>query len=697
MKSRVFLFIIAAFLALSAMAQHNVKIYDLLNELKYAKQDTTKADIFLALAKEYYPSDVTKAVGKAELALVIATNKNDSRRRFDALVLLVEASQQQQNLTLAARYLAQAQSLSPKILSLSQKAKLYGLEGNLFLSLEDFDKSQNAFQQQLKIYEANPQWATPAEIAKIHFSLGELNFLQKAIKDAIVSFQKALQLIAATNDVHSRVATLNALGKANFQLKDYEKGLTYINDAVYLSESLSDKGLVADIFLTAAIALKALGKEDEALDKISQAQTYGESINNQYIVAKSKLMQGKIYEQGSQRNRAPVLFQEALHISWLANNKALTKEIYEALYQYYDGKDDVKNAHFYLKGLVSIRDSLKAEEQSKEYMINKIRFETEEKEAENQKLAAKQLSNEVTIQRQKMSNYVLIILLLIGCAGGYFLFQNLKRKKAYNEVLGKEVQRRTEELRLSNDSILQTNKKLEQSNSELERFAYIASHDLKSPLRNIISFMNLIERKLKNTEDKDIKEYLRFVTENATQMNVLIQDVLEFSRLDTEGSTLRIEKIDLNDTLMLAVQNLQENLQQSGGEIVSAKLPVIYANSVHFLQLLQNIVGNGLKYNQEEKPIVTIKHKEINNQHILSIHDNGIGIAPQYHDQIFEMFKRLHTKEEYKGTGIGLAICKKIVASFGGKIWIESEVGKGSTFFVSMPIQEKHQLKMVTA
>jgi two-component system, chemotaxis family, sensor kinase Cph1 len=292
---------------------------------------------------------------------------------------------------------------------------------------------------------------------------------------------------------------------------------------------------------------------------------------------------------------------------------------------------------------------------------------------------------------------VLVFLLLAVCVGGYFLYQSLKRKKAYNEILGKEVQRRTEELRLSNDSILQTNKKLEQSNSELERFAYIASHDLKSPLRNIISFMNLIQRKLKNTEDKDIKEYLRFVTENATQMNVLIQDVLEFSRLDTEASTLRIEKIDLNDTLMLAVQNLQENLQQSGGEIVSSKLPIIHANSVHFLQLLQNIVGNGLKYNQDEKPIVTIKHKELNNQHILSIHDNGIGIAPQYHDQIFEMFKRLHTKEEYKGTGIGLAICKKIVGSFNGKIWIESEVGKGSTFFISVPIEEKHQLRMVTA
>jgi light-regulated signal transduction histidine kinase (bacteriophytochrome) len=275
------------------------------------------------------------------------------------------------------------------------------------------------------------------------------------------------------------------------------------------------------------------------------------------------------------------------------------------------------------------------------------------------------------------------------CAGGYGLYQSLKRKKANNQALGNEVRRRTEELLLSNETLLETNKKLEQSNAELERFAYIASHDLKSPLRNIISFMNLIERKLKNTEDKDIKEYLRFVTENAMQMNVLIQDVLEFSRLDSEANHHRIEKIDLNDTLMLAIQNLQENLQQSKAEVVSGKLPVIQANSVYFLQLLQNIIGNGIKYNQNEKPTVTIAHKQLNQQHILSFHDNGIGIATQYHEQIFEMFKRLHTKEEYKGTGIGLAICKKVVHSFGGKIWLESEIGKGSTFFISIPINEK--------
>jgi hypothetical protein len=411
-KSLVITLFIAFSGALCAFAQHNVKIYDLLNELKYAKHDTVKADIFLNLAKEYFPSEVAKAIGKAELSLVIANNRNDNTRRFNALSLLIEANQQTQNLSAAARFLAQAQVHS-KQLSLSQRAKLYGLEGALFLSLEDFEKAQKAFQQQLKIYEANPKWAGTTEIAKIYYSLGELNFMQKAVQDAITFFQKSLQLVSTTQDVHSRVVTLNALGKAFINLKENEKGLQHINDALYLSESLSDKALVGDIYLNAAMALINLNKNEEALEKINLAQVNGESTGNQYLIAKAKLIQGKIYEQGTQKANAAALYQEALHISWLANNKTLTKEIYETLYQYFDKKDDIKNAHFYLKGLVSIRDSLKAEEQTKEFVMNKIRFETEEKEAANQRLVAQQLENEVIIQRQRISNYILIILLLV--------------------------------------------------------------------------------------------------------------------------------------------------------------------------------------------------------------------------------------------------------------------------------------------
>jgi signal transduction histidine kinase len=694
-KSRVFLPILLCFGALFASAQHNVKIYDLLNELKYATQDTTKVDLFIELAKQYYPSDVTKAIGKAELALVIINNKKDTRRSFNALAILIDAHQKKQDLVAASKYLTRAQSLDVSHLTLDQKAQLFGLEGSVFLSLEEFDKAQRSFRNQLKIYENDAKYSKSLELAKVYFKLGELNSRQGEHKDAIVYYEKSLNITNNTNNIESRIETLNALGEAYSGINNFQKGLDYCNDALYLSESLDNKTLIGEIYLNVAEALIALDRTTEALEKLEQAQINGENTNNHNIVAKAKFLQGKV--QISENSTAALkLYQEALDISWLSKNKVLTRDIYEALYKYYDANNDNRNAFFYLKGFINMRDSLHVEDQSKEYIINKIKFEVEEKEAENQRLVSQQLENQITIQRQRTSNYILFTLLVLGGLFAYVLYQKLARRKAYNELLENEVHRRTEQLQASNEELLQANQKLEQSNAELERFAYIASHDLKSPLRNIISFMNLIQRKLRNNEDKDLKEYLRFVTENAQQMNILIQDVLEFSRIDVDANNLRKEKIDLNDTLMLAAQNLQEIIKENKGEIITEKLPTINANSVHLLQLFQNLIGNGLRYNQQKTPTVEISHKEMNNQLILSIKDNGIGISPQYHEQIFEMFKRLHTRDEYKGTGIGLAICKKIVHNFGGRMWLESEVGKGSTFYISIPIEDQQQLSIAS-
>jgi light-regulated signal transduction histidine kinase (bacteriophytochrome) len=281
--------------------------------------------------------------------------------------------------------------------------------------------------------------------------------------------------------------------------------------------------------------------------------------------------------------------------------------------------------------------------------------------------------------------------LLIVSFLGYLLFRSKRKTQASNVVLEEEVKRRTVELLVSNTELQTTNARLEQSNSELERFAYIASHDLKSPLRNIISFLNLIDRKVRKLEDTDLKEYLRFATDNARQMHVLIQDVLEFSRIESDKVT-HLESVDLNESLMLVLQNLQEPMQIKGVNVQSPILPVVQTNGVHIMQVFQNLIGNGIKYNESGNPTIQISFSQNSNEYQFAIHDNGIGIAPEYHDQIFEMFKRLHTRDEYKGTGIGLAICKKIVINLGGRIWIDSQVGNGATFFFTIPYVAEKQL-----
>lgn len=686
MYYRIFILYLFIFCHCVVRAQHNVRIYDLLNELKYAKEDTIKADLYISLAREYAPFDVTKTIGKAELALIISESHKDRKRIFDALSILAEAYHKKQDLAKANSCLSSLRQFDEKTLTLNQKAIVYGLEGKIYLSLENYEKAQRAFQSQLTIYETDSKWANSLELANTYLELGLLNLAQNAIQNAITFLEKAILINNKEEGVNRKIQALNALGQAFILSKEYDKGLSKCKDALYLSESISDKSLICEININVANSLFALEKFDEALEKLDIAYAHAESINSPAFLAKVALKKGQILEAKNQKTQAADLYLKALDISWLANNKAITRDIYEALYKYYDEKNDTRNAYFYLKGFINIRDSLNAEQQSKQYIIEKIKFETEQKEIENQKLIAQQLANQIIIQRQRTSNYILLTLLLFGGIGAYLLYQKLRQRKANNLFLEKEVHRRTEQLQDSNNDLIIANKKLEQSNSELERFAYIASHDLKSPLRNIISFMNLIERKLRNTEDKDIKKYIQFVTENALQMNILIQDVLEFSRIDNDAQQSRTEKVDLNDTLMLAVQNLHEQLVNGNGSVITEKLPMVQGSSVHLLQLFQNIIGNGLKYNESVKPSVKISYKLLEQHMILSIEDNGIGIAPQYHDQIFEMFKRLHTRDEYKGTGIGLAICKKIVHNLGGKIWLNSELGKGTVFYISLPM-----------
>jgi len=255
---------------------------------------------------------------------------------------------------------------------------------------------------------------------------------------------------------------------------------------------------------------------------------------------------------------------------------------------------------------------------------------------------------------------------------------NKKKKLIGYILLGSDVT----ELNSQKVEIQEHTKVLERTNKELERFAYIASHDLKTPLRSVVSFLDLIERKIVKYDDKDLKEFVYLARQGASQMYHLIKDILEFSRVDKINSTT--EKIDLNETLLKVCYSLQPAIAEKDGEILVSNLPSIRAEKTHMIQLFSNLVENGFKYNKGAKPKVEINHRHENNRHVFAVSDNGIGVEPQYYDQIFEMFKRLHTNPDHEGSGIGLSICKKIVDIYEGEIWLESKVNEGTTFFFTL-------------
>lgn len=264
-----------------------------------------------------------------------------------------------------------------------------------------------------------------------------------------------------------------------------------------------------------------------------------------------------------------------------------------------------------------------------------------------------------------------------------FLKENRNYATKSQELL-KSVNEKNIAFKRQHNEIEHKNAELEQINRELEKFAYVASHDLKTPLRNINSFLSLIDRKLADTDDDELKEYINFASSSALQMYYLIEDILEYSRLDKKD--IPYSSVDLNLILSKVKINLAEFIDQKVAVVSSDFLPTIYANESQLLLLFQNIIENGIKYNSDAHPFIEIKSQTIDNELIISIRDNGIGILKRHESQIFEMFSRLHSSDQYPGSGIGLAICKKIIKSYQGKISLHSEEGVGTIFYLHFPV-----------
>ncbi|HLX62715.1 MAG TPA: PAS domain S-box protein [Planctomycetota bacterium] len=232
------------------------------------------------------------------------------------------------------------------------------------------------------------------------------------------------------------------------------------------------------------------------------------------------------------------------------------------------------------------------------------------------------------------------------------------------------------------DELAAKAKELARSNAELEQFAYVASHDLREPLRAINSHGQLLARRAKERLDVDAEQHLKLVLDGAERMKNLINDLLEYSRLGTRVQTLTA--VDCNAILAHTLENLKVALEESGGVVESEPLPTLRADGVQLTQVFQNLIGNALKFKGAQPPRVRISALRREHDWLFAVKDNGIGIDPQHFKRIFAVFARLHTREEYPGTGIGLSICKRIVERHGGTIWVESEVGKGAAFYFSI-------------
>ncbi len=245
-------------------------------------------------------------------------------------------------------------------------------------------------------------------------------------------------------------------------------------------------------------------------------------------------------------------------------------------------------------------------------------------------------------------------------------------------------------LKIMEGKSLRLIKELERSNKELEQFAYVASHDLQEPLRMVHGYTALLEERYKDKLDADANDFIEFASKGAARMQELIRDLLDYSKVKENEE--KFEKVDMNDVVREVMENLKFLIEDKKPEIKFKKLPFVYGRRENIKRLLQNLIVNSIKYRSDDPLKIEIKFENEGDLIKFSLTDNGIGISENNYDRIFRIFQRLHDRTKYSGTGIGLAICKKIVENHGGSIWLESKVGVGSTFYFTLPSRERSDL-----
>lgn len=530
-------------------------------------------------------------------------------------------------------------------------------------------------------------------------------------------FYQLLEDAIENNDTSTIYRSLHFLGTIYLDQKDYEKAEEYLLRSYELAKVLRktvstkihpildlvdlyiEKGELEnasyfnEIGLQMSDSLNLLDfKFDFMLNKVIILEKKNEIslAKNAYdkCLAHATLMNNSYYLRGCKEILASILFTQGLGAESLKVYKELIEEeengqrILPTLLGYYDSAHKVahenknfEEAYDFLFKHNAIRDSLAIEEQFQQTAYLKIKFEADQKEKENVILTAQVL--------QKKSQNQLLYVMAVGFLLFIFLLSgNVIQKRKYNRQLRNDVKDRTLELE-------QSNKRLHESIEELSQLNNILSHDLKEPLRSIVGFTALAKKEIKG--NIRLEEYLHYINKGGRQLNQLIEDVNQFQVIGNEERNI-YSYVDINVVRGRVVESIQPLLLEKKAKVIFSNLPTIYSNESLLYIVFKNLIENGIKYNQSDIPTININYKKKDNKHCFLFQDNGIGIPEEYHRQIFEMFKRLNSRKDYEGSGLGLNIVKKIIGKVGGDIAVLfSEEDKGSLFEVNFPIVEDNE------
>ena len=576
---------------------------------------------------------------------------------------------------------AQFLYVSPETEMAFEQGRVMGYMASIYNELGDFEKS---FDFQLKALSFSERNSDSLGIARSLYDLGSLFYAQKKYKDALDYYQKSMRICGILQNEKSLFSCNAAIGSTYVALNDLKQALIYNFRSLEIAQCRQMKS-------GEAYALNNLGSNFLELDDLDQAEDYLRKAMKIQIELEDKwgtigtyINIGELSLKKNLTDRAINYFQKGLVLAKEIKTKTRTAQLYGLLGEaYYRGRY-YEASNFAYKNHITLKEELVNEESLQSMVKRNTQHEIQKREHEIMLL---KIENELLEKDKEIKviydNYFKAIVgtLVLLCCLAFF---------AYRIRMHQRLNRHLEE---KNEQINRQNKQLEFTNGELKKFAYIASHDLKAPLRSIGSFTGLLRRRYEKMFDDTAREYMHFIVDGAKRMDQLLNDLLAYTNIEKlaygkDKKNTRLEDwLDTRSIVREAIANLSFSINEQKADIQVNEhaLPKLKANSTHMTQLFQNIIANGIKFKGQENPQICIDCKTDEKKHTFSIKDNGIGIEADYKNKIFELFSRLHHVDNYEGTGIGLATCKKIIERHGGEIWVESELGKGSTFFFTIP------------
>jgi len=642
------------------------------------------------------------------------TNANIPRQQLAVELAQAQAYLSEKASETAERYLK-------KLLTNSQEANEIDYQILALVGLSENATHQNEFDKALahaemaKALLGDDQVRRADElVATVYNQLSQIHFKQQDYESMLSCSEKVLQISAKAGDVEKEINALKNIAIYHAAKSNYKKAMQYFLDSMDKSKSINYRYHTGQCLINIATIYANLYNHEDAISRYQMVlENYSDIISkNTRIVIYNNL--GNIYYFSERLTQATNYFEKANNLAqqrnytemiilslanlsraYIAKGKIdLAKEKAKMAEDLMENQGDINGRQINLLNLGHIYylqgDFNKATLFTSKGIAAASRMKDETNEVQGYQL----MSNIYQLQGDYKT--ALDYQLVYSKAQDKFAKEQRNRQIIDLEIKNaikekqKEIEQLTREneyqalLLKQNEQIAEQNALLVAANEELRQFAYVASHDLKEPIRMIGSYTQLIERKHKHQFTEDSQTYFTYVKEGVIRMNDLLDALLKYTTVSKTEENF--EKVVLGDVVEIAVINLRVSVDENKAIINCHKLPAVMSIRSLLIQLFQNLISNAIKFKKPEThPEIAISAETTKDEIIVKVSDNGIGINPDYQERIFVIFQRLHTRTEYKGTGIGLAICHKIVQHVGGRIWVESEIDQGANFFVALP------------